>query len=44
MAATPSGRGYEFVADDGGIFNYGDARFYGSLGAVRGTAPVVGLS
>ena len=32
MAATPTGRGYWLVASDGGIFNYGDAAFYGSLG------------
>jgi hypothetical protein len=31
MAATPDGRGYWLVASDGGIFNFGDARFYGSL-------------
>ncbi len=32
MAATPSGHGYWLVASDGGIFNYGDASFYGSTG------------
>ena len=30
MAATPDGKGYWLVASDGGIFNYGDAVFYGS--------------
>jgi hypothetical protein len=30
-AATPDGRGYWLVASDGGIFNYGDAAFYGSI-------------
>ena len=30
MAATPDGKGYWLVASDGGIFNYGDAAFYGS--------------
>ena len=32
MAATPDGKGYWLVASDGGIFSYGDARFYGSTG------------
>ena len=43
MAATPSGHGYEFVADDGGIFTFGDAVYYGSLGGISGGPPVVGL-
>ena len=30
-AATPDGKGYWLVASDGGIFNYGDAGFYGSM-------------
>ena len=34
MAATPDGKGYWLVASDGGIFNYGDAVFYGSTGAM----------
>ena len=29
---TPDGRGYWLVAADGGIFTFGDARFYGSTG------------
>ena len=33
MAATPSGRGYWLAADDGGVFSFGDAHFYGSTGA-----------
>ena len=32
MAAAPSGRGYWLVAADGGVFTFGDARFFGSLG------------
>jgi len=28
----PTGKGYWLVAADGGIFSFGDARFYGSLG------------
>jgi hypothetical protein len=30
MAATPSGTGYLLAASDGGIFTYGNAKFYGS--------------
>ena len=30
------------VSDDGSVFSFGDARFYGSLGAVRLNQPVVG--
>ncbi len=33
MASTPDGKGYWFVASDGGIFAYGDAEFYGSTGS-----------
>ena len=44
MAATPAGRGYWLVASDGGIFSYGDAQFYGSTGAIRLNAPIVGMT
>ena len=30
--ATPNGLGYWLVASDGGVFSFGDARFYGSDG------------
>ena len=43
MAASPSGRGYWLVASDGGIFSFGDAHFYGSLGALRLNRPIVGM-
>ena len=33
MAATITGNGYWLVARDGGIFCFGDARFFGSTGA-----------
>jgi hypothetical protein len=36
IAATPDGKGYWEVASDGGIFAFGDARYYGS---VQYTAP-----
>jgi lipoprotein-anchoring transpeptidase ErfK/SrfK len=44
MAATPTGRGYWLVAADGGIFTFGDARFYGSAGGFYLGAPVVGIT
>ena len=44
MAATADGDGYWLIASDGGIFNYGDAAFYGSTGAIRLNMPIVGLA
>jgi hypothetical protein len=44
MAATPTGRGYWFVASDGGIFAEGDAHFFGSTGAAPPGFPVVGMA
>jgi hypothetical protein len=44
MAATPDGGGYWIAASDGGIFNYGDARFGGSEGGVTLNKPVVGIA
>jgi hypothetical protein len=35
MDATPDGKGYWLVASDGGIFSFGDARFYGSEGGMH---------
>jgi hypothetical protein len=32
------------VASDGGIFNYGDAHFYGSTGSLVLNKPVVGMA
>jgi hypothetical protein len=32
------------VARDGGIFSFGDARFYGSTGAIRLNQPIVGMA
>ena len=36
--------GYWLVASDGGIFNFGDAKFYGSTGAIHLNQPVVGMA
>ena len=44
MAATPDGEGYWLVASDGGVFTYGDARFYGSTGAMHLNDPIVGIA
>jgi hypothetical protein len=44
MARTASGQGYWFVATDGGIFSFGDAKFYGSTGALKLNRPVVGMA
>jgi hypothetical protein len=34
MEETPDGRGYWLFAADGGVFPFGDAPGYGSLGGV----------
>src|ERR1035441_6593061 len=44
MAASPTGKGYWLVAADGGVFSFGDAGFYGSLGGTRLRQPVVGMA
>ena len=40
MAATPTGKGYWFVASDGGVFTFGDAHFLGSTGGAPPALPV----
>ena len=40
----PSGNGYWIVAADGGIFNYGDAGFFGSAGTIALNKPIVGMA
>jgi hypothetical protein len=44
MAPTPTGNGYWLVASDGGIFAYGDAKFFGSTGAIKLNKPIVGMA
>jgi hypothetical protein len=53
MAATPNGKGYWLVAADGGVFDFGDASFYGSTysygitglgGSHPLNAPIVGMA
>ena len=39
-----SGKGYQLVAADGGIFAFGDAVFAGSMGASKLNSPIVGMA
>ena len=32
------------MASDGGIFSFGDARFFGSTGAIKLNRPIVGMA
>ena len=43
---NPSGglSGYWVVAPDGGIFSFGDAKFFGSTGGLKLNAPILGLA
>jgi len=43
MASSPSGRGYWFVATDGGIFSFGDAEYHGSMSGDALAQPVVSM-
>ncbi len=44
IAATADGRGYWNVATDGGLFDFGDAGFSGSMGGHPLNRPVVGMA
>ncbi len=44
MAAVPGGGGYWEVASDGGIFAFGDAKFYGSMGGQPLNQPIVAIT
>ena len=44
VARTPTARGGWIAAADGGVFAFGDARFYGSMGGVRLNQPIVGMA
>lgn len=44
ICPTPSGAGYWVAAADGGVFCFGDAVFYGSLGDFDLEAPIVGMA
>ncbi len=40
----PAARGYWLVGSDGGIFSFGAANFYGSMGGIPLQRPVVGIT
>jgi hypothetical protein len=44
MAPTADGKGYWEVHSDGGVFAFGDAKFYGSTGAMHLTRPIIGIT
>jgi hypothetical protein len=44
MDRSGAGKGYRFVASDGGIFSFGDATFLGSTGSLKLVKPVVGMA
>jgi hypothetical protein len=44
MAPTPEGSGYWLATADGGVFAFGAADFFGSLGGNPPAAPVAGIA
>jgi len=44
MTPTPDGGGYWLVGADGGVFAYGDATFFGSMGGQPLNQPIVGMA
>jgi len=44
VARTPDGGGYWMVAADGRVYNYGDARYYGSAYGLPLKAQIVGIA
>jgi hypothetical protein len=44
QACVAAGTGYQLVASDGGVFNYGSAGFFGSTGGLHLNAPIVGMA
>jgi hypothetical protein len=43
MKTTPTGKGYWLIASYGGVFSFGDAKFYGSTGNIVLNKPIVGV-
>ena len=41
---VPFGNGYLMVGEDGGIFNFSDKQFYGSLGGNPPARPVIAVA
>jgi 3D (Asp-Asp-Asp) domain-containing protein len=44
IARTPSGQGYWAVTATGGVYSFGDATFFGSLGGSPLNQPIVGIA
>ena len=44
MASTANAGGYWLAASDGGVFNYGNAAFFGSAGSLKLNKPIVGIA
>ncbi len=44
ITATPDGAGYWMVGADGGVFAFGDARFFGSMASTPIAAPITGIA
>ena len=44
IASTPDGRGYWLISSDGGVFAFGEARFFGSLSGAHVLAPIIGIA
>jgi hypothetical protein len=44
IASTHSGRGYWVAGEDGGVFAFGDAQFFGSVSATTLNQPIVGIA
>jgi uncharacterized protein (DUF1501 family) len=44
IASTASGNGYWLLGRDGGVFAFGDARFFGSTGSMVLNQPIVGMA
>ena len=44
VSGRPSGRGYWMYAGDGGVFSFGDAKFFGSTGSEHLNEPIVGMA
>ncbi len=43
-AKAAAAKGYWMVASDGGVFSFGDAKFYGSTGDIKLNQPIVGMT
>jgi hypothetical protein len=44
MNLVRTSKGYYICAADGGVFTYGNAKFFGSMGGEKLNAPVVGMA